>query len=62
VGALRHEEALVGVEPAVREPAGAECFSFNLLATSSSVPLKGPGVSILIETSAAANLSEVATS
>jgi hypothetical protein len=52
----------VGVEPAMLQLEGAECFSFNLFATSSSVPLKGPGVSILIETIAAANLSEVATS
>ena len=39
-----------------------ECFSFNLLWTSSSVPLKGPGVSILIETSAAANFKDSDTS
>jgi hypothetical protein len=38
-----------------------ECFSFNLFATFSSVPLKGPGVSIFIETSAAANFRDSAT-
>lgn len=35
-----------------------ECFSFNRIKTSSSVPLKGPGVSILIETNAAANFKD----
>ena len=39
-----------------------ECFSRNLFSTSASVPLKGPGVSILIETSAAANFREAPTS
>ena len=35
-----------------------ECFSFILFKTSCSVPLKGPGVSILMETSAAANFRD----
>jgi len=39
-----------------------ECFSFSLLLTSSSVPLNGPGVSILIDTRAAANFNDSRTS
>ena len=39
-----------------------ECFSFNRFATSSNVPLNGPGVSIFMETSAAANFRDFATS
>ena len=39
-----------------------ECFSFSRLLTSSSVPLNGPGVSILIDTRAAANFNDSGTS
>ena len=39
-----------------------ECFSFSLFWTSSNVPLNGPDVSILIETSAAANFRDSLTS
>jgi hypothetical protein len=35
-----------------------ECFSFSRLLTSSSVPLNGPGVSIFIDTRAAANFKD----
>jgi hypothetical protein len=39
-----------------------ECFSFSRLLTSSIVPLNGPGVSILIDTRAAANFNDSGTS
>jgi hypothetical protein len=39
-----------------------ECFSFSRFLTSSSVPQNGPGVSILIDTRAAANFNDSGTS